>query len=200
MLTREENNAQSTEQSKSGQAKADAKKMKWYIVNTQTSCEAIAKASIEERARSQKMADQFGQILIPAENVVELVKGKKATRSRKFFPGYIFVQMELTDETWHLVKNASKVTGFVGGKVKPPEVPEDEVLRVTKQMETGAEKPTPKVRFSVGESVTVIDGPFSNFSGTVEEINPEKGKVKVLVSIFGRPTPVELDFVQVEKT
>jgi len=175
-------------------------KMKWYIVNTQTSCEALAKASIEERARSTKMEQFFGQILIPAENVVELVKGKKATRSRKFFPGYIFVQMVLTDETWHLVKNASKVTGFVGGKVRPPEVPEHEVLRVTKQMETGAEKPIPKVKFAVGESVTVIDGPFSNFNGTVEEINQEKGKVKVLVSIFGRPTPVELDFVQVEKS
>lgn len=172
---------------------------KWYIVNTQTSCEATAKASIEERARSLGFEAKFGDILIPAENVVELVKGKKATRSRKFFPGYIFVQMELTDETWHLVKNASKVTGFVGGKTRPPEVPEHEVLRVTKQMETGAEKAIPKVNFQVGESVTVIDGPFSNFNGTVEEINQEKGKVKVLVSIFGRPTPVELDFVQVDK-
>lgn len=175
-------------------------KMKWYIVNTQTSCENTAKASIEERSRSHKVESMFGQILIPAENVVELVKGKKATRARKFFPGYIFVQMILTDETWHLVKNASKVTGFVGGKVKPPEVPEEEVMRVTRQMETGAEKPTPKIKFTIGESVTVVDGPFSNFNGTVEEINQEKGKVKVLVSIFGRPTPVELDFVQVEKT
>lgn len=174
--------------------------MKWYIVNVQTSCENIAKSSIEERARSLKMEDQFGQILIPAENVVELVKGKKATRSRKFFPGYIFVQMNMSDETWHLVRNASKVTGFVGGKVKPPEVPEAEVMRVARQMEVGAEKVTPKVKFSIGESVTVIDGPFSNFNGTVEEINQEKGKVKVLVSIFGRPTPVELDFVQVDKT
>ncbi len=179
--------------------KADAK-MKWYIVNTQTSCEGTAKASIEKQARLHKLESMIGQILIPSENVVELVKGKKATRARKFFPGYIFVQMVLTDETWHLVKNASKVTGFVGGKVKPPEVPEDEVMRVTRQMETGAEKVIPKVKFAVGESVTVIDGPFSNFNGTVEEINQDKGKVKVLVSIFGRPTPVELDFVQVEKT
>ena len=146
------------------------------------------------------MEEKFGQILIPSENVVELVKGKKATRSRKFFPGYIFVQMVMTEKTWHLVRNAAKVTGFVGGKIKPPEVPEDEVLRVTRQMEVGAEKVVPKVKFSLGESVTVIDGPFSNFNGTVEEINQEKGKVKVLVSIFGRPTPVELDFVQVEKT
>lgn len=174
--------------------------MKWYIVNTQTSCENIAKSSIEERARSLKKEDQFGQILIPSENVVELVKGKKATRARKFFPGYIFVQMNMSDETWHLVRNASKVTGFVGSKLRPPEVPEAEVMRVAKQMEQGAEKVTPKVKFSIGESVTVVDGPFSNFNGTVEEINQEKGKVKVLVSIFGRPTPVELDFVQVEKT
>ncbi|MBX7230878.1 MAG: transcription termination/antitermination protein NusG [Bdellovibrionales bacterium] len=173
--------------------------MKWYIVNTQTSCESTAKASIEERARSNKLEHLFGQILIPAESVVELVKGKKATRSRKFFPGYIFVQMILTDESWHLVRNASKVSGFVGSKVKPPEVPDEEVMRVTRQMENGAEKVVPKVKFTVGESVMVVDGPFSNFNGTVEELNQEKGKVKVLVSIFGRPTPVELDFVQVEK-
>jgi len=178
----------------------DTSKLKWYIVNTQTSCEQMAKASIEERVRSLHLEDKFGQILIPSENVVELVKGKKATRARKFFPGYIFVQMQMEDATWHIVKNASKVTGFVGGKVKPPEVPEDEVMRVTKQMEMGAEKVQPKVKFSLGENVTVVDGPFSGFNGAVEEINPEKGKVKVLVSIFGRPTPVELDFVQVEKT
>lgn len=178
----------------------EEKELKWYIVNVQSGCEATAKASIEERARSHKMEDMFGQILIPAENVVELVKGKKATRSRKFFPGYIFVQMNLNDKTWHLVKSSSKVTGFVGGSGRPPEVPAHEVARVTKQMETGAEKPKPKVSFSTGESVTVIDGPFSNFTGTVEEINEEKGKVKVLVSIFGRPTPVELDFIQVEKS
>ena len=117
----------------------DTSKLKWYIINTQTSCEQMAKASIEERVRSLHMEEKFGQILIPSENVVELVKGKKATRARKFFPGYIFVQMQMEDSTWHLVKNASKVTGFVGGKVKPPEVPEEEVMRVTRQMETGAE-------------------------------------------------------------
>lgn len=173
---------------------------KWYIVNTQTGCEATAKAAIEERIRSQKMEEFFGEILIPSENVVELVKGQKQTKSRKFFPGYMFVQMFLNDETWHLVKHSSKVTGFVGGaKTRPPEVPEAEVFRVTQQMAGVAEKPKQKVKFSVGESVTVIDGPFSNFSGTVEEINEDKAKVKVLVSIFGRPTPVELDFIQVEK-
>jgi len=173
---------------------------KWYIINTQTGCEATAKTAIEERVRSQKMEEFFGQILIPSENVVELVKGQKQTKSRKFFPGYMFVQMFLNDETWHLVKHSSKVTGFVGGaKTRPPEVPEAEVLRVTQQMAGVSEKPKQKVKFSVGENVTVVDGPFSNFSGTVEEINEDKAKVKVLVSIFGRPTPVELDFIQVER-
>ena len=174
---------------------------KWYIVNVQTGCEGTAKTAIEERMRSNKLEDYFGQILIPAENVVELGKGgQKQTRSKKFFPGYIFVQMHLTDQTWHLVKSSSKVTGFVGGgKTRPPEVPEHEVMRVTQQMAGIAEKPRSKIKFNLGEQVTVVDGPFSNFNGTVEEINEDKGKVKVLVSIFGRPTPVELDFVQVEK-
>lgn len=174
---------------------------KWYIVNVQTGCESTAKSAIEERIKSKKQETNFGEILIPAENVVQLVKGQKQTKSRKFFPGYIFVNMVLNDETWQLVKQSSKVTGFVGGgpKTRPPEVPEAEVFRVTQQMAGISEKPRTKINFVTGESVTVVDGPFSNFSGTVEEINEEKGKVKVLVSIFGRPTPVELDFVQVEK-
>ena len=172
---------------------------KWYIVNVHTGCENTAKSSIEERIRSLKKEAFFGEVLIPSENVVELVKGQKQTRSRKFFPGYIFIQMALNEESWHLVKNASKVTGFVGGQ-KPSPVPENEVTRVTQQMAMGAEKPKQKVKFALGENVTVIDGPFSNFNGTVEEINEDKGKVKVLVSIFGRPTPVELDFIQVEKS
>jgi transcriptional antiterminator NusG len=173
---------------------------KWYIVNVQTGCEATAKKAIEEKIKTSKMETLFGDILIPSENVVELVKGQKQTKSRKFFPGYMFVQMFLNDETWHLVKHSSKVTGFVGGaKTRPPEVPEAEVLRVTQQMAGVAEKPRSKVKFSLGENVTVVDGPFSNFAGTVEEINEDKAKVKVLVSIFGRPTPVELDFIQVEK-
>ncbi|GIL17972.1 MAG: transcription termination/antitermination protein NusG [Oligoflexia bacterium] len=173
---------------------------KWYIVNVHTGCEQTAKAAIEERIRSNKLEKYFGEILIPAENVVQLVKGQKQTKSRKFFPGYIFVNMALSDDTWHLVRHSAKVTGFVGGqKTRPPEVPEAEVLRVTQQMAVGAEKPRAKIKFTIGENVTVVDGPFSNFAGTVEDINEEKGKVKVLVSIFGRPTPVELDFIQVEK-
>jgi transcriptional antiterminator NusG len=173
---------------------------KWYIVNVQTGCEATAKSAIEERIRSHKMENLFGDILIPAENVVELVKGQKQTKSRKFFPGYIFVQMILSDETWHLVRHSSKVSGFVGGaKTRPPEVPQHEVDRMKQQSVVGAEKPKQKIKFTLGENVTVIDGPFSNFQGTIEDINEDKGKVKVLVSIFGRPTPVELDFVQVDK-
>lgn len=173
---------------------------KWYIVNVQTGSEGTAKSAIEERIRNHKMEEFFGDILIPSENVVQLVKGQKQTKSRKFFPGYMFVNMVLNDETWHLVRHSSKVSGFVGGaKTRPPEVPEAEVMRVTQQMTIGAEKPRTKIKFSLGENVTVVDGPFSNFNGTVEEINEEKGKVKVLVSIFGRPTPVELDFIQVEK-
>lgn len=175
---------------------------KWYIVNVQTSCEAIAKKAIEERVVSNKVQDQFGEILVPTENVVELIKGQKQTRAKKFFPGYIFVQMVMTEDNWHIVRSSSKVTGFVGSsanKMRPPEVPEEQVRRVTQQMEDGAAVSKPKADFSVGETVTVVDGPFNNFTGTVEEINDEKAKVKVSVSIFGRPTPVELDFVQVQK-
>lgn len=171
---------------------------KWYIVNVQTNCENRAKAAIEERISSLGFQDQFGEVLIPTENVVELVKGQKVTRPKKFFPGYIFVQMVMNEQTWHLVRGASKVTGFIGGQ-NPQPVPEDQVRRVADQMVEGTERPRPKVHFDLGESVTVIDGPFSNFAGTIEEVNEEKGKVKVLVSIFGRPTPVELDFIQVEK-
>lgn len=173
---------------------------KWYIVNCQTSCEGIAKGAIEGRIESQGKEEFFGDILIPTENVVKLIKGKKQSRAKKFFPGYIFVNMVLTDDTWHLVRDSSKVTGFVGGadKMKPQAVSEEEVQRIV-DMESGAIKAVSKADFSVGESVTVVDGPFNNFSGTVEEINEDKGKVKVSVMILGRPTPVELDFVQVEK-
>jgi transcription termination/antitermination protein NusG len=173
---------------------------KWYIVNTQSSCEHTAKASIEKRIKDLQMEPVFGDVIIPSETVVELVKGKKKERSKKFFPGYIFVNMVMNEESWHLVKGSSKVTGFVSNNNIPLEVPEDEVKRVNQQMVTGAEKPKAKYKFAVGENVVVVDGPFSNFNGTVEDVNEEKAKIKVLVSIFGRPTPVELDFIQVEKT
>jgi len=171
---------------------------KWYIINAQSGQEQKAKLALQERIKTNKMEAFFGDVLIPSESVVELVKGEKKTTSRKIFPGYMFIQMVLNEKTWHLVKGTSKITGFVGG-TKPTPVPMEEVERINKQVQMGTEKPKPKIKFTEGESVRVIDGPFSNFNGTVEEINPEKGKVKVLVSIFGRPTPVELDFVQVEK-
>ena len=171
----------------------------WYVVHTYSGFEHKAKQALEDRIKSLKKEDFFGEILVPAENVVELVKGQKRTTSRKFFPGYILVQMVLNDETWYVVKGTTKITGFVGDSKKPPRVPENEVERVRNQMSTGAEKPKSKVNFKVGDNIRVIDGPFSNFNGVVEDVKPEKGKVKVMVSIFGRSTPVELDFIQVEK-
>ena len=169
------------------QSKQEQNSKKWYVVHAQSGCEAKAKASIELRIQHNGLEDKFGEI---------------QTRSRKFFPGYIFVEMDLNEETWHLVRGSNKVTGFVGksgGVSKPTAISDQEVQRVTKQIEVGAEKPRPKITFQEGDSVVVIDGPFNNFNGTVEDVNPEKGKVKVLVSIFGRPTPVELDFIQIEK-
>lgn len=171
----------------------------WYVVHTYSGFEQKAKLALQERIRQNKMESSFGEILIPSENVIELVRGEKKTTSRKFFPGYMLVKMKLNDNTWHLVKNTTKITGFVGNATRPPAVPEEEVLRITNQMEQGTLKPRPKVEFEEGESVRVIDGPFVNFNGVVEEVKPDKGKLRVLVSIFGRSTPVELDFVQVEK-
>ena len=176
--------------------------MKWYVVHTYSNFENQAKKSLEEKARLEGLTDQIGQILIPMEQVVEMVKGEKKTSKRKFFPGYIFVQMELNERTPHLVKNTPKVTGSPGVSANemPVPLPEREVMRLTSQITEGAQRPKPKVQFDAGDTVRVIDGPFANFNGTVEEVNAEKGRVKVLVSIFGRATPVDLDFMQVEKT
>lgn len=171
----------------------------WYVVHTYSGYEHRAKAALEERARALGKQEAFGQILVPAEKVVELVKGHKKTSSRKFFPGYILVNMELNDETWHIVKSTPKVTGFVGGATQPVPISESEVREIAQQMEEGAARPKPKVLFESGEQVKVVDGPFQDFNGVVEEVKPEKGKLRVLISIFGRATPVELDFVQVEK-
>jgi transcription termination/antitermination protein NusG len=181
---------------------------RWYVVHTYSGYEQKAKAALEERVRALKLSDEtrpigerFGEVLVPVERVQELGKGgQRKISNRKFFPGYIFVNMELDDETWHVIKNTPKVTGFVGHSTKPPEVPESEVRAITQQMEEGVLRPKPKVLFEVGEAVKVVDGPFQDFNGTVEEVRPEKGKVRVLISIFGRATPVELDFVQVEKS
>ena len=171
---------------------------KWYGIHTYSGFENKVRLSLLERVKNQGLEEHFGDVLIPSETVVELKKGEKRTSSRKFFPGYILVNMELNDETWHVVKETSKVTGFVGGN-NPVAIPDEEVLKITRRMEEGAEKPRPKVLFEVGETVRVIDGPFLNFSGVVEDVKPDKGKLRVMVSIFGRATPVELEFMQVEK-
>ena len=172
--------------------------LKWYGVHTYSGFENKVKLSLQERIKNQGLDEQFGDILIPSETVMELKKGERKTTSRKFFPGYILVNMELNDETWHVVKETAKVTGFVGGN-NPVAIPEEEVLKITRRMEEGAEKPRPKVQFEVGETVRVTDGPFLNFSGVVEDVKPDKAKLRVMVSIFGRATPVELEFMQVEK-
>lgn len=173
--------------------------LNWYVVHTYSGFEHKAKLALEERIRSNKKGAYFGEVIVPEENVVELVKGQKRTTKRRFFPGYILVQMILTDETWHIVKDTPKITGFVGDKVKPVPVPDSEVQKMTSRIAEGAVKPKHRVSFDAGENVRVVDGPFANFNGVVEDVNPDKGKVKVLVSIFGRSTPVELDFIQVEK-
>jgi transcriptional antiterminator NusG len=173
---------------------------RWYVVHTYSGFEHKVKAALEERVRSLKLEDQIGEVLVPVERVVELGKGgERKTSSRKSFPGYIFVNMELNDETWHVVRSVPKVTGFVGPANEPPEVPDDQVRQIVEQMREGALKPKPKVLFDVGEAIKVVSGPFQDFNGTVEEVRPEKGKLRVLISIFGRATPVELDFIQVEK-
>jgi transcriptional antiterminator NusG len=173
--------------------------MKWYGVHTYSGFENKVRLNLLESIKNEKVEDFFEEILIPSETVVELKKGEKKTSSRKFFPGYILVRMILTDETWHIVKETAKVTGFVGGNAPFP-IAEEEVLKITRRMEEGAEKPRPKVLFEVGEVVRVVDGPFLNFSGVVEDVKPDKGKLRVTVTIFGRATPVELEFMQVEKS
>lgn len=173
--------------------------MDWYVVHTYSGYEGKVKSQLEERVRASGAADTFGEILVPAEQVIELVKGKKRTASRNLFPGYILVQMDMTDDNWHLVNKTPKVTGFVGGGTNPPPIPEEEVQRVVEQIAEGATRPRARVAFDVGEQVKVIDGPFSEFNGLVEEVRPERGTVKVSISIFGRATSVEMELVQVEK-
>lgn len=173
--------------------------LKWYIIHVYSGFEYKVKSSLEERISTSKYADKFSEIVVPTEQVVELVKGKRKESSRKFYPGYILVKMELNEATWHMVNNTAKVTGFLGGKNRPTPISEEEANQILNRMEAGKLKPQPKFFFEVGDEIKVIDGPFTNFNGTVEDVNPEKGKIKVLVSIFGRPTPVELDFVQVTK-
>ncbi|RJO67543.1 MAG: transcription termination/antitermination protein NusG [Myxococcales bacterium] len=173
--------------------------MKWYFVHTYSGYEQKAKLSLEETIRNRGLQQYFGEILIPTESVVETVKNQKRTSARKFFPSYMLVEMQLTEETWHCIKDTPKITGFVGNSTNPPPVPEHEISRLKRQIEDGVAKPKPKVSFEEGETVRVMNGPFSNFTGTVEEVKADKGRVVVSVSIFGRSTPIELDFSQVEK-
>ncbi len=172
---------------------------KWYIVHTYSGHEQKAKQSLLERAKALGKEDLFDEILIPEEQVVEIVKGEKRTSKRKFFPGYILVRMDLNDETWHIVKGTPKITGFVGGDKKPPPISDEEVARMTQQIKEGAAKPKPKILFDEGENVRVISGPFANFSGYIDEVMEEKEKLKVMVHVFGRATPVVLDYTNVEK-
>jgi transcriptional antiterminator NusG len=174
--------------------------LRWYVVHAYSGMEKAVERNIRERINRAGMQDMFGEILVPTEEVVEIKNGQKRTSERRFYPGYVLVQMVMNDDTWHLVKHTNKVTGFVGGaKNRPAPISEDEVAKILGQMEEGVEKPRHKVEFVVGEYVRVKEGPFTDFNGTVEEVNYEKSKVRVSVTIFGRATPVELEFGQVEK-
>lgn len=174
-------------------------RMQWFVVNAYSGFEMKVKRTLEDRIRQHDLEEYFGEIYVPQETVVELVRGQRKTSNRKFFPGYILVQMIMNEDTWHLVRETPKVSGFVGDKTDPVPMEPHEVERILSQMEEGATSPASRVKFDEGETVKVIDGPFTDFNGTVEEVKPDKGKVTVLISIFGRATPVELDFVQVEK-
>lgn len=171
----------------------------WYAVHTYSGFEMRVKLSLEERIKLHKLEPKFGNILVPEETVVELVRGQRKTSQRKFLPGYILVQMHFDEDTWHLVRETPKVTGFVGDSRNPSPLAPEEVQSLITQMQGGAVKPKPKVNFEQGDAIKVIDGPFAEFNGIVDEVKTDKGKLRVLISIFGRNTPVELDFVQVEK-
>ena len=174
--------------------------MRWYVVHAYSGMEKAVERNIRERIERAGMQSKFGRILVPAEEVVELKNGKKSVSERRLFPGYVLVEMEMGDESWHLIKHTSKVTGFVGGaRNRPAPISEAEVAKIVSQMQEGVDKPKPKVEWMVGELVRVKEGPFTDFNGAVEEVNYEKSKVRVSVTIFGRATPVELDFAQVEK-
>ena len=179
---------------------APATNKRWYVVHAYSGMEKAVERNLRERIERAGMQAKFGRILVPTEEVVEMKNGKKAVTERRFFPGYVLVEMLMDDDSWHLVKHTSKVTGFVGGaKNRPAPISEDEVMKIVHQMQEGVEKPRPKVEWEVGEVVRVKEGPFTDFNGAIEEVNYDKSKVRVSVTIFGRATPVELDFHQVEK-
>lgn len=173
--------------------------MQWYIVHTYSGFEAKVKESLAQRVEVMGMEKYIGEVLIPTEDVVEIKDGKKVRSTRKFFPGYVLVNMEMTNEAWHVVKNTPKVTGFIGTGNQPIPLEDSEVNRIINQVHVASEKPKPKLEFSIGNEVRINDGPFSNFTGNVEEVNEDRETLKVMVTIFGRATPVELEFLQVEK-
>ena len=172
---------------------------RWYVVHVYSGFEKKIAQQIKEQAAQKGLADQFEEVLVPSEDVVDLRRGQKINAERKYFPGYVLVKMELTDDAWHLVKDTPKVTGFLGTKTRPSPITEAEADRIMKQTAEGVERPRPAILFEIGEQVRVADGPFTSFNGVVEEVDEEKGRVKVSVSIFGRSTPVELEYSQVEK-
>ena len=172
---------------------------KWYIVHAYSNFEKKVAESIREQAKSQSLEDCFSDILVPTEDVVEIRRGRKINAERKFFPGYVLVKMELTDEAYHLIKNTPKVTGFLGSQNKPMPVSEKEVARIIGAIEEGVERPKPTIQFEIGEQVRVTDGPFASFNGSVEQVDEDRARLRVTVSIFGRATPVELEYAQVEK-
>ena len=174
--------------------------MNWYVVHVYSGFEKKVAESIEEQAKQSHLSDLIESVLVPTEEVVEMRRGSKVNAERKFFPGYVLVKMEMTDETWHLVQDTPKVTGFLGGKGRPTPISQAEADRIIHQVQEGIERPKPSVSFDIGEQVTVCDGPFTSFNGLVEEVDEEKARLKVAVSIFGRSTPVELEYSQVEKT
>src|SRR6266576_1572544 len=177
----------------------DVSQKQWYIVHTYSGFEKKVAESLGQRGQAYGLQDEIGEILIPTEDVVEMRAGRKVVTPKRFFPGYILVEMNMSDNAWHVVKNTPKVTGFVGSGQRPTPIPDEEVERIVNRVKEAVEKPKPKFDFRAGETVRIVDGPFSNFTGTVEEINEDRSTLKVMVTIFGRSTPVELEFLQVER-